>query len=97
MPLELIVGAAVGVAAASPNIRKVLRQGMVYGLAGALIAYDRVAAMTHKVKKEAASQPQATEKTPATDAPKPAPVTTEQPRAEQAPASAQPTAAATPS
>src|SRR5437868_4455196 len=36
MPLELIVGAAVGAAAANPSVRKVLRQGMIYGLGGLL-------------------------------------------------------------
>lgn len=50
MPLELIAGAVVGVAAASPKIRKALRKGVVYGLAGALVAYDNVAAMAAKAR-----------------------------------------------
>jgi hypothetical protein len=45
MPLDIIVGVAVGAAAASPAVRKTLRQGLVYGLAGALIAYDKVTAV----------------------------------------------------
>jgi hypothetical protein len=49
MPLELIIGAAVGAAAASQTGRRMVRRGLVYGLAGALTAYDRVAAMTHGV------------------------------------------------
>jgi hypothetical protein len=47
MPLDIIVAAAVGAAAASPNVRSKLRQGLVYGLAGALIAYDKVSAVAH--------------------------------------------------
>jgi hypothetical protein len=43
MPVELIVGAVVGAAAASPKARSVIRKGIVYGLAGGLIAYDRLA------------------------------------------------------
>jgi hypothetical protein len=49
MPLEIIVGAAVGAAAASQTGRRMFRRGLVYGIAGALTAYDRVAAMTHGV------------------------------------------------
>jgi hypothetical protein len=45
MPLEVLVGAAVGAAAASEKVRKVVRQGVVYGLAGVLVAYDKVAAV----------------------------------------------------
>ncbi|HKI33476.1 MAG TPA: hypothetical protein VKA46_16595 [Gemmataceae bacterium] len=47
MPLELIVGAAVGVAAASPRVRKAVRRGLIYGLGNALIAYDKVAGLAH--------------------------------------------------
>jgi hypothetical protein len=47
MPLELIVGAAVGAAVASPSVRKVVRRGLIYGLGNVLIAYDKVAAVTH--------------------------------------------------
>jgi hypothetical protein len=50
MPVELVVGAAVGAAVASPGIRKTLRKGLVYGLAGALIAYDNVAALAVKAR-----------------------------------------------
>jgi hypothetical protein len=46
VPLELIIGAAVGAAAASKDVRRVVRQGVVYGLAGILVAYDKVADAT---------------------------------------------------
>jgi hypothetical protein len=36
--------AAVTAAVASPKVRKVLRRGAVYGLAGMLMAYDKVSA-----------------------------------------------------
>jgi hypothetical protein len=50
MPLEIIVGAAVGAAVASPTIRKQLRKGLVYGLAGALIAYDKMSALAKEAR-----------------------------------------------
>jgi hypothetical protein len=53
MPVELIVGAAVGAAVASPNARKTIRRGLIYGVAGVLAAYDKVAAITHGVVKGA--------------------------------------------
>lgn len=67
MPLEIVVGAVVGAAAVSAaqseNVRNKLRQGAVYGLAGLLMAYDKVTAMTkgavdgaRQVVKEAEEQ-----------------------------------------
>ena len=53
MPLELIVGAAVGAAVASTKVRQVVRRGVVYGLAGILVAYDKAARVTHAVVNEA--------------------------------------------
>jgi hypothetical protein len=53
MPLELIVGAAVGAAAASPSIRSAFRRSMIYGLGGLLVAYDRVSAMAHEAARGA--------------------------------------------
>jgi hypothetical protein len=41
---EVGVAVVVTAAAASPSLRKVVRRSLVYGLAGALIAYDKVAA-----------------------------------------------------
>ena len=68
MPLEIVVGAVVGAAAASAvtseSMRRKLRQGAVYGLAGLLVAYDKVAALTQgavdgarQVVKEASEHP----------------------------------------
>jgi hypothetical protein len=49
MPLEIVVGAVVGAAAASvvnsPRVRHKVRKGAVYGLAGLLVAYDQAAAL----------------------------------------------------
>ena len=53
MPVELIVGAAVGAAAASPRARNVVRKGMVYGMAGLLMAYDKLASVTSGIVKGA--------------------------------------------
>ena len=53
MPLEVLVGAAVGAAVASAPVRKQLRKGMVYGLAGLLVAYDKVTALSQGVVKGA--------------------------------------------
>ncbi len=51
MPVELLVGAAVGAAAASPKARNVVRKGMVYGVAGVLMVYDKIASVTHGLVK----------------------------------------------
>jgi len=40
---EVAVAVAVTAAVASPAVRKVVRRGLVYGLAGLLIARDKVA------------------------------------------------------
>jgi hypothetical protein len=53
MPLELIVGAAVGAAAASTKIRQAVRKGMIFGLGGLLVAYDRAVAMGAEAAKGA--------------------------------------------
>jgi hypothetical protein len=42
------VTAAVAAAAASPTVRRVMRKGMVYGLAGLLIAKDKVTGMASR-------------------------------------------------
>jgi hypothetical protein len=69
MPVELIVGAAVGAAVASPTIRQKVRRGVVLGLAGVLVAYDKVAKVTHAVATEVTRETPkngAQEKPPAT-------------------------------
>jgi hypothetical protein len=46
---EVAVAAVVVGAAASPSVRRVVRRSVVYGLAGALIAYDRASAAVRGV------------------------------------------------
>jgi hypothetical protein len=53
MPLDLLVGVVVGAAAASRKVRGAVRQGMVYGLAGVLKAYDKVSGIAHGAVKGA--------------------------------------------
>ncbi len=48
---EVAVAAVVAGAAASPSIRNVLRRSAVYGLAGALIAFDRTSAVARGITK----------------------------------------------
>jgi hypothetical protein len=50
MPLELLIGAAVGAGLASTPVRKVLRKGVVYSLAGALVAYDKVSGLAANIR-----------------------------------------------
>jgi hypothetical protein len=50
MPFELLIGAAVGAGLASESGRKAIRKGVVYSLAGALMAYDRMAALASEVR-----------------------------------------------
>ena len=85
MPLELIVGAVVGAGLASEPVRKTLRKGLVYGLAGALIAYDKVAAIASEARgkhKDGSAESQAkpaattTEDSGAVKPSSPTPVTT---------------------
>jgi hypothetical protein len=46
---EIAVAVAVTAVAASPSVRKVLRKSMIYGVAGVLVAYDKVASATQQV------------------------------------------------
>jgi hypothetical protein len=50
---EVVVAAAVTAAVCSPPVRKVLRRGLVYGLAGLLIARDKVAQAAQSVAQSA--------------------------------------------
>jgi hypothetical protein len=76
MPFELLIGAAVGAAVASQRVRKVVRKGLVYGLAGALVAYDKAAGFATEVRasrkqsdEPAAAKPAAPGGEPATAQP----------------------------
>jgi hypothetical protein len=48
---EVAVAAVVVGAAASPSLRKVIRRSVVYGLAGALIAFDKSSAVAQGIVK----------------------------------------------
>jgi len=75
---EVAVAVVVTAVAASPSIRKVVRKSLVYGLAGALIAYDKVATATQGVvrgiRKGAARTAEKAAEKAAEPAPTPAPV-----------------------
>jgi hypothetical protein len=47
------IAAVVTAAVASPRVRRVMRQGAVYGLAGLMIAGDRIVAAARGVKNTA--------------------------------------------
>jgi hypothetical protein len=46
---EVAVAVAVTAAVASPTVRKTLRKGVVYGLAGLLVAKDKIAGLASNV------------------------------------------------
>lgn len=50
---KVAVAVAVTAAVTSPPVRKAVRQGAVYGLAGLLIAGDRLSAITQSVAENA--------------------------------------------
>ena len=70
MPLELIIGAAVGAGLASESGRKTIRKGLVYGLAGVLMGYDKVAAFAAEVRgaRKGTAEPSITSAPPNTAA-----------------------------
>jgi hypothetical protein len=53
MPADFIVGAALGAVAASPRVRKAVRQGLVYGVGSVLVAFDKASSVAHGVAKDA--------------------------------------------
>lgn len=76
---EVAVAAVVVAAVASPPVRRTLRRGIVYGLAGLLVAGDKVAAAASVVGSGAAKIAKSASKEAASPteavAPAPAPVT----------------------
>jgi hypothetical protein len=50
---EVVVAVAVTAAVASPPVRKALRKGLVYGLAGLLMAGDRITSATREIVRSA--------------------------------------------
>ncbi len=75
MEPEVGIAVAVTAAVASPQVRKVLRRGAVYGLAGLLMAGDAVSTLAQGVKRGAqqAAEPEA----PAASVPDTAPAAPE--------------------
>jgi hypothetical protein len=53
MPAEFIIGAVIGAAAASKQVRTAVRRGLIYGVGGVLVAYDRLAAGAQAVAQSA--------------------------------------------
>ena len=73
---EVAVAAVVVGTAASPKLRNVVRRSAIYGLAGALIAYDKTAAIAEGLVKGIRSgvksvSSEATETAPPAPAPAP--------------------------
>ena len=50
---EVAIAVAVTAAVASPPVRKVLRRGLVYGLAGLLVAGDKLSAAAREIAHSA--------------------------------------------
>jgi hypothetical protein len=50
---EVAVAVAVTAAVASPPVRKVLRRGLVYGLAGLLVAGDKITGAARQIAQSA--------------------------------------------
>lgn len=72
---EVAVAVAVTAAVASPPVRKVLRRGVVYGLAGLFMAGDKISAaareLAHNAQQAAAPTPEAArESSPPSGAPR---------------------------
>jgi hypothetical protein len=50
---EVAIAVAVTAAVASPPVRKVLRRGLVYGLAGLMVAGDKIAGTAREIARSA--------------------------------------------
>ena len=90
---EVGIAVALTAAVASPGVRKVLRKGAVYGLAGILMAGDAVSALAQGVKRGVQQSAADVPGTAAEEAPVTAPEilsagTDEKPSAEPAPEAA---------
>lgn len=70
---EVAIAVAVTAAVASPPVRKVLRRGLVYGLAGLMVAGDKIAGTAREIARSAqqtaASPDAAGQQTPQTSPP----------------------------
>ena len=58
MRLDLIVGAAISAVVTSPTARRVVRRGIVHGLAGLITVYDTVAKAAEAVVNEVSQEGQ---------------------------------------
>jgi hypothetical protein len=58
MPVDFIIGAAVGAAVASESVRHAVRKGLVYSVGGALVAFDTVTSLG---RRKGAAAPAAAE------------------------------------
>jgi hypothetical protein len=56
MPVDFIIGAAVGAAVASQSVRQAVRKGLVYSVGGVLVAYDTVTTLGRR-KSETVAAP----------------------------------------
>jgi hypothetical protein len=57
---KVMVAVALTAAISSPPVRKAVRRGAVYGVAGAMIAADRINSLAHSVAENARSAAQST-------------------------------------
>ncbi len=71
---EVAIAVAVTAAIASPPVRKVVRKGAVYGLAGLLVARDRLVTLATNISQPAQKSPRQGEQ-PAQEAGPSAPAT----------------------
>jgi len=53
MPVDFIIGAAVGAAAVSTRVRQAVRKGLIYGVGSVLTTYDKVAAGAQAMARSA--------------------------------------------
>jgi hypothetical protein len=65
---EVLIAVAVTAAVASPPVRKVLRKGLVYGLAGLLTVGDKITEAAHSLAERAPKAGAATQAGVAADA-----------------------------
>ncbi len=73
---EVLIAVAVTAAVSAPPVRKVLRRGLIYGLAGLLIAGDKIAGTAREIAQGAQETVAPTSNAPREPAPAPAPATT---------------------
>ncbi len=73
---EVWIAVAVTAAVASPPVRKAMRKGAVYGLAGLMTVGDRLRGMAEQVARTAQTRGTSSEAQPPTEQPAPQPAAT---------------------